>query len=354
MSNLFRKKVAVYCFIQTKDNNGISSASASHDLLTKQKESLIKFADQNGWQIYDFYIDFIDSSENEHDKNILPSSLIYRTENDNDMSEDMTRYPEFERLCLDAKAHLFDIVLCDSLSCFSRNKDSSLRIIDHDFPKWGVRFLGISDFNHDYDHNLDGEINYSVDNQVLCLKKNIKIKEWYLEDMSEQIEQIQATSVSESDFDYIPFGYRIDTEKSTHLLIEKNEAKVVKFIFSIFSEGLSTREIAACLNDSRIPAPPAYRMSADTIYTAPCNSREWNEGTIFSILRNDFYHNVTESDQTYHPIITDALWKCVQNQLAHTNESTSHPTMNHSINHTINHTANYSELNADKSFVIPS
>lgn len=87
---------------------------------------------------------------------------LYNIYSDDDYAGADRCRPEFNRLLKDAEQHKFDIVLCKTQSCFTRE------------PIWGIRFISI------------------VDNADTANKGNKKsrqinglVNKWYLKDMSE-------------------------------------------------------------------------------------------------------------------------------------------------------------------------
>lgn len=78
-----------------------------------------------------------------------------------------------------------------------------------------------------------------------------------------------------------PYGYR---KKDRELVIEESEAETVKWIFSEFLSGKSSRQIAIALNEKGIPGK---------------QGREWKAALITGMLRNEKYQGDLLLGKTY-------------------------------------------------------
>ena len=87
-------KAAIYCRLSEEDRNKLSEEDDSNSI-QNQKSMLIRYAMDQGWEIYDIY-------------------------SDDDYTGSDRKRPEFNRLLKDAEAHCFDIVLCKTQSRFTR------------------------------------------------------------------------------------------------------------------------------------------------------------------------------------------------------------------------------------------
>ena len=92
-----RKRVAIYCRLSEEDKNKQNPDDDSGSI-QNQKAMLQDHANRMGWEIYEIYSD------------------------DDYTGADRNR-PAFKRMIADAKAGKFDIILCKTLSRFTREME---------------------------------------------------------------------------------------------------------------------------------------------------------------------------------------------------------------------------------------
>jgi len=143
-------RVAIYCRLSEEDRDKLNKTDDSESI-KNQKSMLLQYAMQQGWEIYNIY-------------------------SDDDYSGADRKRPEFNRLLHDAEDRKFDIVLCKAQSRFTRELELVEKYIHGLFPRWGIRFVSLTD-NADTDDE-----NNKKSRQIHAL-----MNEWYLEDMSRNI-----------------------------------------------------------------------------------------------------------------------------------------------------------------------
>ena len=143
-------KVAIYCRLSEEDRDKLNKTDDSESI-KNQKSMLLKYAMQQGWEVYNIY-------------------------SDDDYAGADRKRPEFNRLLHDAEEGKFDIVLCKTQSRFTRELELVEKYIHGLFPLWGIRFVGLVD-------------NADTDNKGNKKARQINglVNEWYLEDMSDSI-----------------------------------------------------------------------------------------------------------------------------------------------------------------------
>jgi site-specific DNA recombinase len=89
---------------------------------------------------------------------------------------------------------------------------------------------------------------------------------------------------------FLPYGYQREDKK---LVIDEEQAEIVKLIYSLYLEGNGVQRIANELNNRKIPTRYNLSLHKDSIII---NDREkkkedftWKDGTIYSILTNPVY-----------------------------------------------------------------
>ena len=157
-----KQKAAIYCRLSKEDVDKISKEQESESIVN-QTMMLLDFVEQKGFELYDIY-------------------------KDDDYSGLYDDRPGFERMMKDAEDGKFDVVIAKSQSRLTRNMEHLERYLHHDFPLWGVRFIGMVD-------NADTEVKGNKKARQI----NGLVNEWYLEDMSENIRSV-LTSRRENGF----------------------------------------------------------------------------------------------------------------------------------------------------------
>lgn len=299
-------KTAIYCRLSEEDRNKREETDDSESI-QNQKSMLVKYAMEQGWEIYRIYSD------------------------DDYTGADRNR-PAFRRLLQDAKERKFDIVLCKTQSRFTRELELVEKYIHGYFPIWGIRFVSIVD---NADTNNKGN---KKSRQI-----NGLVNEWYLEDMSENIKSVLTDKRKNGCHigAFALYGYQKDPEQKGHLIIDEEAAEVVREVFRLFSQGYGKTAIARILNERGIPNPTEYKRLHGLRYKQPNtkNSTLWKYYAISSMLKNEIYiGNMVQGkyesisyktkqnkprpkelwyrkENTHEPIIDKELWNRVQQML---------------------------------------
>lgn len=249
---------------KNKDDDSLS--------ITNQKEMLVCFCKERGWNIYDIYCD------------------------DGYSGTDPNR-PDFNRLIKDCEEGKINVVLCKDQSRFSRDMVTVEKYINGAFLEWGIRFIGVADNS---DSNRE---EYDATRMI-----NGMLNEMYVRDTSLKIRRTLQHKREQGQFtgSFAPFGYAIDPENKNHLVIDEEAALVIKQIFELYVSGKGYRKIVQTLNNQNIPSPSFYkRMNNSNYYNhnveGSLNYGKWTLPTISSIVRNEVYIGTLVQGKT-HPI----------------------------------------------------
>lgn len=298
-------KAAIYVRLSEEDRDKKAPEDDSRSI-KNQKDLLKNYATQRGWDIFDIYCD------------------------DDYAGADRNR-PHFKRLIEDARQGQFDVILCKTLSRFTREIELVEKYIHGLFPLWGIRFISV------------------VDNADSFDKRNKKarqisglINEWYLEDMSDNIKSVLCDKRQRGLHigSFALYGYKKDPENKGHIIIDEPAADTVRLIFHLFLEGHSMSSVARELNDMGIPSPSEYKRIKGEKYKTSCKEKNvWRYPAISSILRNEMYiGNMVQGkfasvsyktkmnrpvpnekwyrvENTHEPIIDKRTWDEVQKKL---------------------------------------
>ncbi|MGC4019484.1 MAG: DUF1080 domain-containing protein [Muricomes sp.] len=101
---------------------------------------------------------------------------IVEVYSDDDESGLFDTRPNFEKMLVDAKLGVFDIIIAKSQARFSRNMEHIEKYLHRDFPNLGIRFIGV----------VDGA-DTAVDENKKSRQINGLVNEWYCEDLSKNI-----------------------------------------------------------------------------------------------------------------------------------------------------------------------
>ena len=247
-------KAAIYVRLSEEDRDKTDPLCDSRSIIN-QKELLKNYARGRTWEIFDIYCD------------------------DDYAGADRER-PEFKRLIADAECKRFDIILCKTLSRFTREIELVEKYIHGLFPLWGIRFISVAD-------NTDSNDRKSKKaRQISGL-----INEWYLEDMSESIKSIlnDKRRAGKHIGSFVLYGYKKHPGIKGAIVPDCEAAKVVRLIFGLYLDGYNMTSIARELNRLGIPSPSAYKISKGENYKASRGDGTWRYPAISSILHNEMY-----------------------------------------------------------------
>lgn len=174
-------------------------------------------------------------------------------------------------------------------SRFSRDYIELGTCLDQIFPFMGIRFISVND---DYDSGRAGGME-GIDIPF----KNL-LYDLYSKDLSVKVKASLAVKKKEGQFVSagVPFGYRKAPEDKHSLIIEEKEAQIVRRIFAMAYEGMSSLQIARRFNEEGVKTPAAFRKEEGAFYRAPKGgSFLWSSPGVSHILENQVY----VGDMTY-------------------------------------------------------
>lgn len=202
--------------------------------------------------------------------------------------------PDVNRMIEDALAdkELNGIIVKD-MSRFGRNNAMFMYYVEEIFPNNNILFIALND---DVDTRND-------DNEMMPFKSIMN--EYYARDTSKKIRSVKKTTALSGGFcgSFAPYGYLVDPDNKRKLLIDPETAPIVKRIFEMSKQGLSTHQIARTLCEDGILIPRAYRaMKNGTLETSTGFKypTDWVAKNVKGILENQVYlgHMVSHKTQT--------------------------------------------------------
>lgn len=251
-------KAALYLRLSKEDKDKLTKGDDSASI-QNQRLLLTDYALQHDYQIAEVY-------------------------SDDDESGLFDTRPDFERMLTDAKLGKFNIVIAKSQSRFSRNMEHVEKYLHRDFPRLGIRFIGV----------VDGADTFNLGNKK-SRQINGLVNEWYCEDLSQNIRSAFRAKMKEGQYlgASCPYGYVKDPKNHNHLVIDAYAAGVVKRIYRLYLKGYGKAKIGKVLTEEGILIPSVYKREILGInYYNPRetgNTKGWSYQTIHGILNNEVY-----------------------------------------------------------------
>lgn len=269
-------RVAIYCRLSDEDK--LKENNQDSESIQNQKNLLMEYAIEQGWEIYKLY-------------------------SDDDWSGMDSERPEWNKMLLDAEGKQFNILLCKSQSRFTRDMEMVEKYLHTLFPLWGIRFVGFAD---NADTNNKGN--------KKARQINGLVNEWYCEDISENIKVV--FDKKRRDGLYIgglaPYGLMKDPNTKGKLLVDPEAAIIVKRIFQLYLDGYGSMKIAKLFNDEGIPNPTKYKNMHGVNWKKGKikeNLGLWTGVTVRRILKNQMY--IGHMVQGVHKKVSYKSKKCV-------------------------------------------
>lgn len=202
--------------------------------------------------------------------------------------------PGMQAMLEEARQDRIDCVMVKDLSRFARDYIELGAYLEQIFPFLGIRFISVNDGydSKDYPGSVaDIDVNF----------KNL-LYDLYSKDLSQKVRS--SLSVRKEKGEYIsgnsPFGYEKDPKDRHALLIEEDEAEVVRRIFALALEGYTISQIAKLFNETGVKTPVEFKIAKGKTSRTPKGGRFlWGSGTVDKILRNEVYiGNVVQKKTT--------------------------------------------------------
>lgn len=245
-------KVAIYIRLSKEDEK--DDKEKDSESVTNQRNILLKFVKDNGYELVDIYID------------------------DGYTGTNFDR-PEFKRMIKDIELGKINMVITKDLSRLGRDYITTGEYVEKWFPKHNVRYISLLD---GVDTMLD-----TTNNEIAPFKAIIN--DMYSRDNSKKIKAALKSKQQEGKWvgGCAPFGYKVDPNDKNHLVINEKEAPIVRKIFSLALEGKSKNQIINQLFNEHIPTPSQIRNVNRAFKYSELGY--WNTTTIRSILSNELY-----------------------------------------------------------------
>ncbi|MDO5568963.1 MAG: recombinase family protein [bacterium] len=253
MSDYLNKiyNVGVYIRLSASDDDKTMMSES----ITNQKSLLTQYISENNLRVYDYYIDDGFSGTN-FDR------------------------PAFNRLLSDIEANKINMVITKDMSRLGRDYIGTGNLIEKYFPEHNVRYIAVTD-------NIDTFLDNS-NNDIAPFKAIMN--DMYAKDISKKIKSSLTAKMKDGKYvgGRCPFGYKNDQTDKNHLIINEEQAVIVRRIFELSLKGLTSYKIAKKLTEENVKTPALYyEFNWRSNYNKKIG--QWHSKTIKDILTNRIY-----------------------------------------------------------------
>jgi DNA invertase Pin-like site-specific DNA recombinase len=234
-------EAAIYCRLSRDDGGDAESNSIS-----TQKEMLSRYAKDQGFIVYDVYVD-------------------------DGFSGTTFERPDFKRMIGDIEDGKVGIVICKDLSRLGRNNALVAYYTELYFPDNDIRFIAVN----------DGIDTFKGDNEIMGFKSIIN--EYYARDISKKVRSSNKALAQSGKFigSQAPYGYKKADDDRHKLVVDEYAASIVRHMFQMAARGETPRQIANALRLEKILIPRAYQTRQHVEFPT-----DWYKQTVIKILRN--------------------------------------------------------------------
>jgi len=196
--------------------------------------------------------------------------------------------PAFKEMMADIENGLINCVIVKDLSRLGREYIETGRYLRKIFPAYGVRFIAIND-------SID-TIKDSGDDLIVSVKS--VINDAYCRDIS--VKTRSALNVKRDNGDYVGacpvYGYKKEDGNNNQLVTDDYPASIVRDIFRMKIDGVSSMRIAEQLNSLGVLSPLEYKKDRGLPHPtggyADRAEAKWSATTVIRILNDETYTGV--------------------------------------------------------------
>ncbi len=231
-----------------------SSKDLQSESIKNQKDLLMQFVKLKNLNVYDSYIDDGYSGTN-------------------------FERPGFTRMINDIETGKINMVITKDLSRLGRDYIGVGEYLERYFPTHKVRYIAITD-------NID---TYTPQSNLDMAPFKAVFNDMYAKDISKKITSSLKAKQREGKWvgGCEPLGYMKDPNNKNHLIINEDEAWIVRKIFALALEGNGTYKIRCVLEQEGVPTCSQLRNSRGNSQRAVKGL--WCSKTIKGIITNELY-----------------------------------------------------------------
>ena len=173
------------------------------------------------------------------------------------------------------------MVITKDLSRLGRDYIKTGFYIESYFPEKNIRYVALLD-------NLDTFDENSSSSDITPFKA--VLNDMYAKDISKKIRSVCRQKRENGQYisAYPPYGYIKDnTNELAHLIVDDYASQVVKRIFDMYINGMTTYKICNILNAENIE-PPAVYLKMNLVHRSE-DYYKWRPASVQKILKNEVY-----------------------------------------------------------------
>ena len=196
--------------------------------------------------------------------------------------------PRYQALIRDIESGKINCIIFKDNSRLGRNYPELGRLMEDYFPQKGVRVISVL-------NNLDSVKDPRGYCSAIVSFSNI-VNDDYIRQLSIKIKCTLTMKRERGEFigNYAPFGYQKDSADRHRLVVDEEQAEIVRKIFDWYEDGMSASSIAKRLNAMQIMTPGDFKIrdGCKSFITHDRNSSKlhtWTTTTIATILKNEVY-----------------------------------------------------------------
>ncbi|OUN23901.1 resolvase [Flavonifractor sp. An82] len=204
---------------------------------------------------------------------------VYDTYIDDGWSGTSFDRPAFQRMIADIEAKKVNMVITKDLSRLGRDYIMTGHYMERYFPEHRVRYISLLD---GIDTGVDSTANDITPFRAI-------MNDMYAKDISKKIKSVKRDKQRKGQFigGKPVYGYKMHPTEKNKIVIDEEVAPIVRRIFALALSGMSCRNIAALLNQERVPTPATYAglpVARPGPYTGL-----WSSERISDMLQNETY-----------------------------------------------------------------
>ena len=248
-------KVGIYIRLSRDDGN------LESDSIVSQRSLLNQYVKENNYNLIEEYVD------------------------DGYTGTNFDR-PSFKRMINDIELGKINMIITKDMSRLGRDYIGTGELIEKYFPNNNIRYIAIND-------GIDTFID-NTNNDIAPFKAIMN--DMYAKDISKKIKSSLHSRMKDGLYvsGRCPFGYKKDSSNKNHLIINEEQASVVKLIFDLALKGNTYHFIAQELTKRKIKTPASYY---NYVWNTKCINTNyisqeygvWVDTTIKTILTNRIY-----------------------------------------------------------------
>lgn len=189
--------------------------------------------------------------------------------------------PGMQKMRKEVKANNIRCIIVKDMSRFSRDYIEMGTYLNQIFPFMGIRFISINDH---YDSRGHHRNTIEIDTAFQTLLYDL-----YSKDVSVKVKASFENKCASGEyvFGQVPFGYEKSKEVKNAVVVNEDEAVIVRYIFSLAMQGKSSTQIARQLYEESIPTIMQMRKPEKVYSDGKVHS--WSATSVRRILNDRFY-----------------------------------------------------------------